>query len=124
MVGPDIVQTFSDTPFFWSRKDLGKPQQQNDVVQVSLAAQLQGCGLAGRSRESSADLRSLAASFSASCCLPSLTRSRVFHITFQSRLASITMGCASAFCPSILVRMGPLTSLLPVPPRPLRSDTP
>lgn len=44
MVGPDIVQTFSDTPFFWSRKDIGRPQQQEDIVQVSLRA---GLGLDG-----------------------------------------------------------------------------
>jgi hypothetical protein len=50
MVGPEIVQTFSDTPFFWSRKDLGKPQQQNDVVQVSLWRLEQAEWPAGRLR--------------------------------------------------------------------------
>jgi hypothetical protein len=50
MVGPEIVQTFSDTPFFWSRKDLGKPQQQNDVVQVSLWRLEQAERPAGRLR--------------------------------------------------------------------------
>ncbi|CDZ97332.1 histone deacetylase 3 [Phaffia rhodozyma] len=33
MLGPDIVQTFSDSPFFYSRKDIGLPQPQGDIVQ-------------------------------------------------------------------------------------------
>lgn len=35
MAGPDVVQTYSDSPFFYDPKNIGIPQQEQAHVQVS-----------------------------------------------------------------------------------------